>query len=84
MRQNVSLLTLSAPPRSLVRTRAPRGAAPPPVDLSRVPHAALAAALRLAGGDAGRLRFEPDGSVLVMNARRVRQRPVETARRAHA
>lgn len=41
---------------------------PAPVDVVTVPPAALKAALRLADGDATRLRPQHDGSVLVLNA----------------
>lgn len=36
----------------------------------RVPHAAVTEALRLAGGDVGRLTLETDGTVTVANASR--------------
>lgn len=40
------------------------------VSVQRIPEAALDAALRLADGDASRLRFHDDGSVTVANAPR--------------
>lgn len=40
------------------------------VRIVRVPHAAVTEALRLAGGDVGRLTLEPDGTVTVANASR--------------
>ena len=38
-----------------------------PVTTTRVPPAAMAVALRLASGDARRIRVRADGSVLVLN-----------------
>lgn len=40
------------------------------VNSRKVPHAALTAALALAGGDISRLRMQEDGSILVVNASR--------------
>lgn len=73
MLKNVTLLTVSEPVR--VRRGAPRTWTEhhwPPVAVAVVHPLAVARALELAGGDRSRLRFEPDGSVLVSNHRRVR------------
>ena len=51
------------------RRSQPRTTASPLV-VERVNEAALEAALTLAGGDTSRLRFLPDGSVLVANTSR--------------
>lgn len=60
-------------------TREPRASPEPasPLDVRAVPREALRVALKLAQGDTSRLRFLPDGTVMVDNrprpARRVRE-----------
>lgn len=68
---NVSLVTVSdRVERVAPRPRQTRTRTAEPVTGDRVSAAALATALRIAGGDRSRLRFLPDGSVLVHNHRR--------------
>jgi hypothetical protein len=69
--QNVRAVTLTngTIPQLTGRPRAPRSTATV-VDMTTIPRAAVRAALELAKGDASRLAFLPDGTVLVMNSAR--------------
>jgi hypothetical protein len=71
MRENVTVVTFVTPPRPLTKRRERARPAKPDLDAERVNPHALAVALELAGGSRSRLRFLPDGSVMVMNAGRV-------------
>jgi hypothetical protein len=69
--RQIASVSLSADARPMRRTRRQTPATEPPtapvaVELVIAP-AALAAALKLAGGDRRRLRFERDGSVTILN-----------------
>ena len=70
MRDNVTTLTFSGAPKPLARMRRARSRAPE-LSAGRVDPAALEVALTLAGGVRSRLRFNADGSIMVMNAPRL-------------
>lgn len=74
MLNNVSLVSVTGPVRKIARpVQRPRVARAAQPAESHVHPLAVAAALRLAGGDASRLRFQPDGSVLIANDARARR-----------
>lgn len=72
VRENVQVVVSggAVPVLSGAVRRPPPPPRPPGPTTERVHPAALAVALALAGGDHGRLRFDPDGTVVVANTRR--------------
>lgn len=82
MRRNISAVSFTDGNVPADLTKGPRASAAPAslVDMREVPRAALAVALKLAGGDASRLTFLPDGTVMVTNRPRPARRTQERFR----
>lgn len=81
MEPNVTALSFTGGRVPRLR-KALRATPEPPqlVDVREVPRAAVAVALELAQGDASRLSFLPDGTVMVTNAPRRASRTQEPRR----